>query len=296
MMETIVLEELIMSGKTKRQILKEKMKEKTVYAPFVYDGMTAILAQRAGNEAVYLTGFGTAASYGLADVGLITLTEISERVRIIDRSCDLPVIADADTGYGNYTNVMRTVQEYEHAGVAALHLEDQRWPKRCGYMANKQLIDKKEAANKIKAAVDARVDSDLIIIARTDALAVNGWQDVEERLGAYAEAGADMVFVDGIKTLKDVEEYQKRLSGYSCVFNNVPNLPMERCREYGSFPLVLNSGAMSLGWMIYEKEAERFAKTGNVQEMDMNDYFNHLLGVMNVQQYFDIDQKYSEGK
>ena len=118
-------------AETKRQLLRRKLKEKTVYAPFVYDGMTAILAEKTGNEAVYLTGFGTAATHGLADVGLITLTEISQRVRIIDRSCGLPVIADADTGYGNYTNVMRTVQEYEHAGVAALHLEDQRWPKRC---------------------------------------------------------------------------------------------------------------------------------------------------------------------
>lgn len=281
---------------TKRQVLHRKMKEKTVYAPFVYDGITAILAEQTGNEAVYLTGFGTAASYGLADVGLITLTEIAEKVRIIDRSCSLPVIADADTGYGNYTNVMRTVKEYEHAGVAALHLEDQRWPKRCGYMANKQLIDKKEATNKIKAAVDARVDSDLIIIARTDALAVNGWDDVEDRLGSYIEAGADMVFVDGIKTLEHVEQYIKRLSKYGCVFNNVPNLPMSRCNSFGTFPLVLNSGAMSLGWIEYEKTVRQFAETGNVPDMDMGAYFNHLLDVMNVQYYFDVDQKYSEGE
>ena len=283
-------------AETKRQLLRRKLKEKTVYAPFVYDGMTAILAEKTGNEAVYLTGFGTAATHGLADVGLITLTEISQRVRIIDRSCGLPVIADAVTGYGNYTNVMRTVQEYEHAGVAALHLEDQRWPKRCGYMANKQLIDKEEATNKIKAAVDARVDPDLIIIARTDALAVNGWDDVEDRLGSYVEAGADMVFVDGIKTLEDVEQYRKRLSKYACVFNNVPNLPMDRCNDFGTFPLVLNSGPMSLGWMAYEEAARRFAQTGNAPEADMGAYFDHLLDVMQVQYYFDVDQKYSVGK
>ncbi|MCC8060496.1 MAG: isocitrate lyase/PEP mutase family protein [Clostridiales bacterium] len=281
---------------TKRQLFRRKLKEKTVYAPFVYDGMTAILAERTGNEAVYLTGFGTAASYGLADVGLITLTEISQRVRIIDRSCNLPVIADADTGYGNYTNVMRTVHEYEHAGVAALHLEDQRWPKRCGYMVNKQLIDKEEAVNKIKAAVDARVDQNLIIIARTDALAVNGWDDVEDRLGAYVEAGADMVFVDGIKTLEHVEQYKKRLSKYACVFNNVPNLPMDRCDTFGTFPLVLNSGSMSLGWMAYEEAVRHFAQTGNAPEMDMGAYFDHLLDVMRVQHYFEVDQKYSVGK
>ncbi|WP_018212741.1 isocitrate lyase/PEP mutase family protein [Desulfitobacterium hafniense] len=281
---------------SKRQRLRQMLKESTVYAPFVYDGITALLAERSGCRAVYLTGFGTAASHGLADVGLITLTEISQRVRIIDRSCSLPVIADADTGYGNYTNVMRTVREYEHAGVAALHLEDQVWPKRCGYMANKQVIDRTEAANKIKAALDARVDEDMIIIARTDALAVSGWEEVEERAASYLEAGADMVFVDGIKTLDDVEQYAKRLSNYSCVFNNVPNLPMAECDRFGTFPLVLNSGPMSKAWIAYEEEVGRFAKTGNVSAMDVGEYFRHLLDVLNVQHYFDIDQKYSTEK
>jgi len=269
------------------------LKTGSIYAPFVYDGITAKLAERAGCQAVYLTGFGTAASYGMADVGLITLTEIAHRVRTVDRSCSLPVIADADTGYGNYTNVMRTVQEYEHAGVAALHLEDQAWPKRCGYMANKQVIDKTEATNKIKAALDARVDADLIIIARTDALAVSGWSEVEDRAASYMEAGADMVFVDGIKTLDDVEQYAKRLAKYPCVFNNVPNLPMAECSRFGTFPLMLNSGAMCKAWIAYEEEAGRFAGTGNVSDMVMAEYFKHMLDVLNVQYYFDVDQKYS---
>lgn len=278
---------------TKRKELRRALQTGSIHAPFVYDGITAKLAERAGCQTVYLTGFGTAASYGMADVGLITLTEIAQRVRIVDRSCSLPVIADADTGYGNYTNVMRTVQEYEHAGVAALHLEDQAWPKRCGYMANKQVISKNEATNKIKAALDARVDADLIIIARTDALAVSGWSEVEERAASYMEAGADMVFVDGIKTLEDVEQYAKRLAMYPCVFNNVPNLPMTECRRLGTFPLVLNSGMMCKAWIGYEEEAGRFARTGNVSDMDMAEYFKHMLDVLNVQYYFDVDQKYS---
>lgn len=278
---------------TKRKALRKMLQAGSIYAPFVYDGVTAKLAERAGCQAVYLTGFGTAASYGLADVGLITLTEIAQRARIVDHSCSLPVIADADTGYGSYMNVMRTVQEYEHAGVAALHLEDQAWPKRCGYMADKQLIEKTEATNKIKAALDARADADLIIIARTDALAVSGWSEVEERAASYMEAGADMVFVDGIKTLDDVEQYAKRLAKYPCVFNNVPNLPMTECRRFGTFPLMLNSGTMSKAWITYEEEAGRFARTGNVSDIDMTGYFNHMLDVMNVQFYFDIDRKYS---
>lgn len=279
--------------KTKRQQLREMLQEGVVYAPFVYDGMTAILAEKTGNRAVYMTGFGTAAKNGMPDVGLTNQMEMAENVRIIDRSCNLPVIADADTGYGNYSNVMRTVQEYEHAGVAALHLEDQAWPKKCGYMANKQVIDKHEAANKIKAALDARVDENLMIIARTDALAVNGWDDVVERAELYMEAGADMIFVDGIKTLETVKEYGNRLAGrFPCLLNNVPNLPMDVCNTYGHFPLVLNSGAMSGAWDLYERWTGEFARTGNVPDFDMGEYFRHLLDVMNVQYYFNIDVKY----
>jgi 2,3-dimethylmalate lyase len=158
-----------------------------------------------------MTGFGTAATYGLPDVGLLTLTEMADNVRKLVNSTEIPIIADADTGYGNYSNVMRTVQEYERAGAGALHLEDQVWPKRCGYMANKQVIPKNEAASKIKAAVDARRDPDFVIIARTDALAVNGWDDAENRLRSYVEAGADVVFVDGIRSAEDFKEYRRRL-------------------------------------------------------------------------------------
>ncbi len=137
--------------------LRESMQTGAVIAPYVVDGMQAILTQAARFQAAYLTGFGTAATYGLPDVGLITMTQMCEKIRTITDVVEIPLVVDADTGYGNYVNVIKTVHEYERAGAAALHLEDQVWPKRCGYMLKKQVISKEEAATKIRAAVDARV-------------------------------------------------------------------------------------------------------------------------------------------
>ena len=152
-----------------------------VLAPFVYDALQAKIAAGVGFEAVYMTGFGTAAARGFPDLGLLTMTEMVENVRAIARSIRIPVICDADTGYGNPTNVWRTVREYEHAGAAALHIEDQVWPKRCGFLTGKQVIPMDEMVPKVRAACDARGNPDTVIIARTDALAVNGWDDVVRR-------------------------------------------------------------------------------------------------------------------
>lgn len=185
--------------------LRELMAKGTVIAPFVFDGVRAKLAQAGGFEAVYVSGFGTAASFGLPDLGLIGLGEMSANAARIAAAVRVPVIADADTGYGNESNVARTVQVYERAGVAALHLEDQESPKRCGFLEGKRVIPQGEMALKIKAAVSARRDSRLVIIGRTDAVQPNGWEDAMARARAYRAAGADMVFVDGLKTREMVE-------------------------------------------------------------------------------------------
>ena len=153
-----------------------------VLAPGVYDALGARLVEEAGFEAVYMTGFGTAASMlGRPDVGLLTMSEMVDNARRIARACALPVIADADTGFGNAINVVRTVQEYEQAGVAALHIEDQVAPKRCGHMEGKQVVPTDEMVTKIRAAVSARESPDLVIIARTDARAVEGLPAAIER-------------------------------------------------------------------------------------------------------------------
>ncbi|MGA8059020.1 MAG: isocitrate lyase/PEP mutase family protein, partial [Candidatus Binataceae bacterium] len=190
-----------------------------VVAPFVYDCLQARLAQREGFKAIYMTGFGTAAARGFPDLGLLTMGEMVENVRALARSVDIPLICDADTGYGEAINVQRTVREYEDAGAAALHIEDQVWPKRCGFLEGKQVIPLENMEAKLRAALDARRDPNLVIIARTDALAPLGWEEVTRRARAYRAAGADLIFVDGIKTLEDLKNCARLLSGLPLLYN-----------------------------------------------------------------------------
>ncbi|PPR61110.1 MAG: 2,3-dimethylmalate lyase [Alphaproteobacteria bacterium MarineAlpha4_Bin2] len=205
------------SARQVRQLLEKGM----ILAPGVYNALFAKAVESVGFEAVYVTGFGTAARYGYPDVGLITQTEMVHNLRHICRATGLPVVADADTGYGNIINVRRTVREYERAGVAGLHIEDQVFPKKCGFMEGKEVIAREEHVQKIKAALDARHNPDTVIIARTDALAPNGWEDALARARAYRDAGADLVFVDGIRTLDDLEIYSRELAqeGIPCLYN-----------------------------------------------------------------------------
>jgi len=203
-----------------RARLREMMaQDRPVVAPFVYDGLTAKLAQAAGFQAVYMTGFGTAAARGFPDLGLLTLSEMAGNVRTVANAVELPVICDADTGYGNPINVWRTVREYEDAGAAALHIEDQVWPKRCGFMAGKQVVAMETMLAKVRAAVDARRDPALVIIARTDALAPHGWAEAERRARAYRAAGADLIFVDGIITRQDLEHYVSAMGDLPLLYN-----------------------------------------------------------------------------
>ncbi len=165
-------------------------------APGVFDGLSARIAAASGFEALYASGGAIARSSGVPDLGLLSMTEFLARVREIVDATDLPVIADADTGYGDALNVLRTVREFERLGVAALHLEDQVSPKKCGHYAGKDLIPADEMIGKIRAALDARRDADLVIVARTDARAVEGLEAAIRRANAYASAGADMLFVE----------------------------------------------------------------------------------------------------
>jgi len=166
-------------------------------APGVADALNAKLVLRHGFEAVYMTGAGTTAvRLGMPDVGLLTMTEMVDNAARIADSCGLPVIADADNGYGGVLNVRRTIQAYERAGIAAVHIEDQVMPKRCGHLAGKQLVPAEEMTAKIRAAVDARTDADFVLIARTDAIAVEGFEAALERAARYREAGADVLFVE----------------------------------------------------------------------------------------------------
>jgi carboxyvinyl-carboxyphosphonate phosphorylmutase len=194
--------------------------DELILAPGVFDGLGARLVEQAGFPAVYMTGFGTAAALlGRPDVGLLTMSEMVENAARIAAACDLPVIADADTGYGNSLNVIRTVQEYERAGVAAIHIEDQVAPKKCGHMEGKQVIAASEMEAKIRAAVAARRSPEFVIIARTDARAVEGLAAAIERARRYREAGADVLFVEAPENEDEIATVARKLDDVPLLFN-----------------------------------------------------------------------------
>ncbi|TMB82567.1 MAG: isocitrate lyase/PEP mutase family protein [Chloroflexi bacterium] len=214
-------------------------------APGAYDALSARLIAQAGFPAVYMTGFGTAASVlGQPDVGLLTMSEMVSRAAALAAVVgDRPLIADADTGYGNPINVRRTVREYERAGVAAIHIEDQVWPKKCGHMEGKQVIPVDEMVQKIHAAVDARQDPDFVIIARTDANAVYGLEDALRRGRAYREAGADVIFIEAPRSIEELRAIAQAFPDVPLLYNwaesgKTPLLPLEEIHALG-FKLVI---------------------------------------------------------
>ncbi len=182
-------------------------------APGASDALTARLIQEAGFEAVYATGAGIAnAQYALPDIGLLSSTDMVGQVRRIAQAVEVPVIADADTGYGSPLNVMRTVQEYEQAGVAAIQLEDQVSPKKCGHFDGKQVIAAEEMVQKLRAAVRARIDPELVIIARTDALATDGYDEAIRRAKMYAANGADVIFIEALRTHEQISRAPREIA------------------------------------------------------------------------------------
>jgi 2-methylisocitrate lyase-like PEP mutase family enzyme len=189
-----------------------------IVAPGAYDCITARLIAQGGFPAVYMTGAGTAAAAGFPDYGLVTMTEMVENARRIAAVVNVPVIADADTGYGNELNVTRTIREFERAGVAAVHLEDQEFPKRCGHLDDKRIIDREAFLSKIRAAAAARRTPEFVIIARTDARAVVDLDEAVSRANGALEAGADLAFVEAPQTLDEIAAIPKRVRG-PCLLN-----------------------------------------------------------------------------
>ncbi len=220
-----------------RQLLQ---RPEIVIAPGVYDGLTARLAEQAGFAAVYMTGAGTSAARGYPDYGLLTMTEMVDNAALIARSVTVPVIADADTGYGNELNVTRAVREFEARGVAAIHIEDQVAPKRCGHLDDKEVVSREEFVSKIRAALAARRDSDFLIIARTDARAVMGFEEAIARANAALAAGADMAFVEATQTLEEMKAVPSKVKG-PCLLNVVPG---------GKTPAVSMGDAQAMGYRL----------------------------------------------
>lgn len=228
---------------TKNQKLQQLLvQDETLLVPGVFDGMTARLVEEAGFEAIYVTGAGIAnAQLGWADVGLTTLSEIAQVVSWISDVTTVPLIVDADTGFGNAINVQRTVKVLEKAGASGIQLEDQVMPKKCGHFEGKQLISQEEMVGKIKAAVDARTDEDFTIIARTDAIGVYGFEDAISRAKAYIAAGATAIFVEAPSEVEQIKEIPKALPNIPLILNLV---------EGGKTPLFTKTEVQEMGYQI----------------------------------------------
>jgi len=276
-----------------RATLRAAMANGMVLAPFVYDGFTALIAAGQGAKAVYMTGHGTSAQIGLPDVGLTSMAEMVANLGYIVNAVDVPVIADADTGYGNAINAQRTVREYETAGASAMHLEDQIFPKRCGFFEGKEVIPMAEHVQKIRAALDARTDPDMVIIARTDAIAPNGWEDAIRRAEAYRAAGADLVFVDGIKTLDDLDTYTKRLveQDIPCLYNGQLQ-PAPDVASRG-FKIMITGGGHSLSYAAVRQALLNLKEGGGIGEPRDTERFNATTSLLGLPEIYKLEKQYA---
>jgi 2-methylisocitrate lyase-like PEP mutase family enzyme len=270
--------------------------KRPVVAPGVYNALTAKLAAGVGFDAVYMTGYGTAAAArGLPDLGLLTMTEMLDNLRAIADAVEIPVIADADTGYGNVLNVVRTVREYEKAGAAALHIEDQVWPKRCGHMTGKQVIPRDEMVAKVQAATDSRTAEDLLIIARTDALAVEGWGATMDRARAYVDAGADIIFIEAPETVEQVERIPREVA-VPCLINMGPRTPALSVERLGTigYAIAIFPGVCLAATIQANLDALRaFKQTGQPKQLgDSLEAFMEFNQFLGTSQYSDLEERY----
>ena len=266
----------------------------TIVAPGAFDPLAARMVEEAGFPAVYMTGFGTSAALiGRPDVGLLTMTEMAGNAARIAACVDIPVIADADTGYGNPLNVIRTVGAYEAAGVAGIHIEDQVAPKKCGHMEGKLVIPAEEMAAKVRAAAEARAQPEFVIIARTDARAVEGLERAIERGRLYREAGADVLFIEAVMTDQEAEEVARAFPGVPLLFNwaeggKTPPLSLARLRELGYriviFPISTLLAATAAMRRILHEIAEAGTPAAVLRELPTFGEFNDFIGLPQVRE------------
>ena len=275
--------------KTTAQLRQMLASGNMVTAPFVLNALHAKIAESVGFDAVYMTGAGTAAEKGFPDVGLLTMTEMVANAKYIAGAVNIPVICDADTGYGNPLNVQRTVREYESAGVAGIHIENQLFPKKCGFFEGKQVIPQEEAVQKIRAALDARTDADFVIIGRCDAYAVNGWEDTLQRCKAYVDAGADLVFVDGIKTPEDLHNYARDLHDLPRMYNG----DLQSTEEVASLGYKVMICGSTI-WLVYKQVRQAFEElkqTGRVNPDRFGSRWD-VASLLGLDDIYELERKY----
>lgn len=289
---------MIDKNKTFRDLL---MAPEILILPGVYDAFSAKMAAKAGFDGLIMGGYQVSASMlGQPDVGYLSLTEMTFALRKICNAVNIPVVSDGDTGYGNAMNVRRMVQEYEHAGTSAILLEDQVWPKKCGHMEGKKVITRDEHVMKIKAAVEAKTDPNLVIVGRTDARAVNGLEDALDRAKAYAEAGADMLFVEAPQSLDELKRIVQVLKplGKPLLANMVehgktPGVTSKVLEAIGFAAVVFPVSAM---YTMAKSLTELFTtlkNTGTTEPLEGNmmsfTEFNQLIG---LPEYNELEKKY----
>lgn len=270
----------------------------TYVVPGCYDGLSARLIERAGFPIVYASGGAIARSKALPDIGLLSLKEVSDQLDAIVQAVSVPVIVDADNGYGNALNVRHAVTAFQRVGVAGLHLEDQSLPKRCGHLAGKSLIPQSEFVQKIRAARDA-AGQDLYLIARTDAIAVEGLERAIERASAYYEAGADMLFVEAPTTVEEIEQIAKRVPSPKLLnmfsSGKTPIVPIPRLRELG-YKLVLAPGDLQRAAIKAMQATLGVLETdGNTERIESRLVsFDEREQIVNTQQYLRDAKKFAE--
>jgi len=273
---------------------------KLIQAPGASDILTARIVEQAGFPAVYMTGFGaTATTLGMPDLGLMTQSEMVDHARRMVRATSLPVIADADTGYGGLNNLLRTVEEYAQVGVAAIHLEDQTLPKRCGQLAGIQLVDADRQVRALKAAVRARGESGMLLIARTDALGVLGIEEAIRRANLYAETGVDLVFVDGVRSIAHAEAIARGVAArkvLSIVDGNETQKLTARDIEGMGFDIVfyalttLLAAARAAREMLetLKSEGSTIAAAGRMATYD------ELMGMVGYDRFHDFEKEFAQ--
>ncbi len=271
---------------------------KTQLIPGVYDGLSARIAQAAGADLLYATGGGIARSTGIPDMGLINPVQITERLEQIVDAVDRPVIADFDTGYGNALNALHTLKGFERAGVAGFHIEDQVFPKRCGHLEGKTVVSAEELAVKIKAIKENQIDPDLVVIARTDALAVEGYEAAVARMHTYMEAGADVAFIEAPQSVEQIEQLSKDLP-YPKLLNmfwggKTPVVSRDKLEAWG-FNLVIAPGDMQRAAMQAMRDAaDAIISEGHTEALkDRMASFDDREEAINTAKYMELDARYA---
>lgn len=229
--------------------LRQRLAQGTVVLPGAFNAITAMLVEQAGFEAVYISGAGLANNVGFPDVGLLTLTEVAQFARYIANAVSIPAICDADTGFGEAVNVGRAVREFERAGVAGIHIEDQEFPKKCGHLGGKRLIETEAMVEKIQAALAARTDPDFLLIARTDARGVTGMSDAIARAQRYVEVGVDAIFPEAMQSAEEFATFVREVTPAFAVKSAIPLL-LANMTEFGKSPYLTVQQFEEMGYRL----------------------------------------------